>query len=391
MKSETMVPPYLDQLAAILEERESALWSWCRQELQRPDAGDAARLELRKTTYPLDQKSHAEIYEVACQVATELGIDTVPTLYQAQEETRLNATLAPLTAAPHITLYGPVKDQLDAGEIQVLLAHELSHWLLWQMKQGVYQVAEEVLRTLCQQPQPHDAYINSFRIYRVYTEIFCDRNACSLAEDAGKVVSVLLKTTLDTEKGQVASALYQEEKWWEKEWVASANAEQTEVDVRARAVHMWWSQAEAADSQITAMIEGCPPLNSLDVLAQQRLQATTRRLIDQFMKYPRIRTKPLLTLCREYFPDYEVNTDEEGETVASIGEEDESVQQYFVYVLLDLATADPESDALPLAAALRLSKQLEIQEKFSAAALQEMRLRKRQLQQIHEQIDTLLG
>ncbi|HAY82595.1 MAG TPA: hypothetical protein DCY79_22535, partial [Planctomycetaceae bacterium] len=89
--------------------------------------------------------------------------------------------------------------------------------------------------------------------------------------------------------------------------------------------------------------------------------------------------------------DYEVNTDEEGETVASIGEEDESVQQYFVYVLLDLATADPESDALPLAAALRLSKQLEIQEKFSAAALQEMRLRKRQLQQIHEQIDTLLG
>jgi len=46
---------------------------------------------------------------------------------------------------------------------------------------------------------------------------------------------------------------------------------------------------------------------------------------------------------------------------------------------------------LPLAAALQLSKQLEIQEKFSAAALQEMRLRKRQLQQVHEQIDTLLG
>lgn len=391
MNPEVMVPPYLAEVAAILQQQEAAMWDWRRQYRQGSEALDVARLELRKTTYPLEQTSHRTLYDIAAEVAEQLDVSQRPTLYQAQEDASLNAALAPLTDGPHIILYGAVSEQLDDDELRALLGHELSHFVLWQMANGTYMVGDDVLHTLCLQPNPQDAHVRSLRLYRLYTEVFCDRGALAVVGDAEKVMSTLLKTTAGMHDVQASALLEQAKRVLSGETDSTQSSSQSETDLRAMAVHMWSTQEEAVDPQITHIIEGKTPLSELDLLSQQRLQTQTRQVMDRFMEHPGVRTERLFALCRDYFPDYEVREHEPSEPVTSLAEEHESVQQYFVYVLLDLATADPELDELPLAVALQVTKQLEMHARFSEAAIKEMRLRKRQLQQINEQIDTLLG
>lgn len=394
MKPEEMVPPYLRELVEVLQEQESALWTWRQQYRQGREATDAARLELRKTTYPLEYEAHSKLYDMAAEVAEQLEIVEPITLYQAQQATSLNAALAPLSEAPHIMLYGDVSDELDEDELRFLLAHELSHFLLWQMENGEYQLGDDVLHTLCQETDPHNAHIHSLRRYRLYTEIFCDRCAWTVVDDVAKVITTLQKTT-SGQMNQLSPAIFRQQAQGllEADLDAMEEVSRSEMELRALAIHMWLAQADQAEPWIANMVHGNASLSTLDLLSQRRLQVKTRQVIDRFMEHAKVRTQRLLTLCRDYFPDYQFGEyeHEPNAPIESLTREHESVKQYFTYVLLDLATADPELDEVPLAVALQVSLQLEIEERFSQAAAKEMRLRKRQLQQIHEQIDTLLG
>ena len=60
--------------------------------------------------------------------------------------------------------------------------------------------------------------------------------------------------------------------------------------------------------------------------------------------------------------------------------DDAKTRDYFCYILLDFASADRDLEEAPLAAALLLSDELGLGERFRQLAAKELNLRKKQIQ-----------
>ena len=71
--------------------------------------------------------------------------------------------------------------------------------------------------------------------------------------------------------------------------------------------------------------------------------------------------------------------------------DDEPMQDYYCYVLLDFVTTDRDLEEIPLAAALSLSEQLGLKDRFAEIAKRELRLRKKQLDKIDKEKENLLA
>jgi hypothetical protein len=67
------------------------------------------------------------------------------------------------------------------------------------------------------------------------------------------------------------------------------------------------------------------------------------------------------------------------------------MQDYYCYVLLDFATADRDLEEYPLAAALALSEQLGLKDKFGEIARKELRLRQKSWEKLDQQKHELLA
>ncbi len=101
-----------------------------------------------------------ETYAALEDVARKLGLDVPLTIYQAQNPQGLNASLAYVPGEAHVVLHGPVSSKLTDAEFRALLAHELSHFLLWRSWDGQYMVTEQILSALTHDPladTPHFA------------------------------------------------------------------------------------------------------------------------------------------------------------------------------------------------------------------------------------------
>ena len=70
---------------------------------------------------------------------------------------------------------------------------------------------------------------------------------------------------------------------------------------------------------------------------------------------------------------------------------DQPMQDYYCYVLLDFVTADRDLEELPLAAALLLTENLGLKDRFLELVRRELRLRKKQLETIDQDKESLLA
>jgi hypothetical protein len=70
---------------------------------------------------------------------------------------------------------------------------------------------------------------------------------------------------------------------------------------------------------------------------------------------------------------------------------DTRLREYICYVLLDFTKVDPDLDDMPLAAALELSRQLEMDAEFEKLAVKELNLKVRDVRRIKEQAAEMLA
>ena len=70
---------------------------------------------------------------------------------------------------------------------------------------------------------------------------------------------------------------------------------------------------------------------------------------------------------------------------------DAKLREYLCYVLLDFAKADPDLDDLPLAAALELSRGLELDAQFEKLVAKEFKMKVRDVRKLKEQAAELLA
>ena len=140
-----------------------------------------------------------------------------------------------------------------------------------------------------------------------------------------------------------------------------------EAFIRARAVKLWADRADDADANIAAMIEGADALDELDLLGQQKVAALTRRMLDLLLAPSWMRTDLTLAHARLYFEDYTVpdrTTSDDPKLADDMKSNDGAMQDYYCYVMLDFITTDRDLEEFPLAAALVLSEQLGLKQRF---------------------------
>ena len=391
---QTLTPlPYHEAIRAYLKTEEAEIWQWYASNRVRQEHADAVRFELLKSTYRLDRETQSEIYTAAETVAQKLSLDVPITIYQAQNPAGLNASLAYVPSEAHIVLHGPITSKLKENELQALLAHELSHLVLWQNWDAEYLVVDQILAALTNDQLAERAHYASARLFGLYNEIFCDRGSLLVTGDPLAVVSMLVKVSTALEQVSAESYISQAEEIFSTKATKAAEMTHPEAFIRARAVKLFSDGDQEADAKIKDMIEGQLALDDLDLLAQQQVAGLTRRLLDAVLAPPWMQTDAVMAHARLFFEDYSPpdKAQHDGSLANDIKTDDEPMQDYYCYVLLDFVTSDRDLEEMPLAAALSLAEKLGLKDRFFEIAKRELRLRKKQLEKIDKEKEKLLA
>ena len=146
------------------------------------------------------------------------------------------------------------------------------------------------------------------------------------------------------------------------------------------------------------MIEGPLSLEQIDLPGQRHLTVVTRQLINEILEPAWMRTELTMSHARLFFPDIErapatSPTDKSASSfdiAAIISGGDETLARYFSSVLLDFVTTDRDIQEAALAWATQKADAWGIAESFAEVATKELKLRKKQLQQIRTDAESLI-
>ena len=135
-----------------------------------------------------------------------------------------------------------------------------------------------------------------------------------------------------------------------------------------------------------------PALDHLDLLGQQRVAGTTRRLLKLFLAPAWSQTEPMLAHARLFFSDFAADgNSEESCLVNELKVMDSSLRDYYCYVLLDFVAVDRDLVDTSLASALVLSKRLGFVERFTELAQKELGISKRQFGKIERDAEGIVA
>jgi len=374
-----------------LKSRERELWNWFASAQAKADYTENLRLELLKSTYRLDPQGHPELYANLNEAKARLQLDIPVTLYQAQNTAQLNAALFFMPEEGHVVLSGPVLTLLNGEELKSVLGHELAHYHLWWRDGGEFHIADRLLQAAANDPRAAASHEQTARRYQLYTEIFADRGSLRVTSDLHSVIAGLVKVQTGLSQVSAPSYLKQAEEIFAQGIVATEGLSHPEAFIRARALAFWQDQPETASAQIVNLIEGAPGLDDLDLLGQTRWTSGTRRLVEFFLQPKWFQTPAVLGHARLFFDDLQPARTRDPGALDGLKAGDTRLGEYLCYVLLDFVTADRDLEDLPLAAALELSRQLELDAPFEKLAARELKLKVRDLRRLKERAAELLA
>ena len=382
---------YHVELRDYLKSHERELWNWFASAQAKADYTEYLRMELLKSTYRLDADGHAELYQSLNEAKARLQLDIPVTLYQAQNSPQLNAALFYIPGQGHIVFSGPMFTLLNAEELKSVIGHELAHYHLWERDGGEFHIADRLINAVANDPRASSCHEQTARRYQLYTEIFADRGSLCVTNDPHLVVASLVKIQTGLSQVSAASYLKQADEIFANGNVATEGVSHPEAFIRARALALWQEKRSDSTEHINAMIEGTATLEELDLIGQKRLTAATRRLLECLLRPKWFQTPATLGHAKLFFDDFRPAGNYDPSLSDALKFSDTKLREYLCYVLLDFAKADPELDEMPLAAALELSRQLELDAQFEKLAAKELKMRVRDVRRIKEQAVEMLA
>lgn len=396
-----MSPPvqpisYLTTLLDYLKTEESELWEWFSSTRQTDKAAASMRLELLKSAYRLERDDRKELYELADSAARKLGLDCSVTLYKAQNAEGQNVYLSYIPGEAHIVFQGPIQEFLSPKEMEAVLAHELTHFLLHHEWDGDFFVADQLLRAMASDVAAEASHFESVRLFSLYSEVLCDRGAFHVVEDPLATIGALLKLETGDREVNPESYLRQAEEIFSQDNPSSEGVTHPETFIRTRALQLWTSAPDDADAATRELVEGPARLESLDLLGRKRVEGLTRRLLDRMLKPDWLRTEATLAHARLYFDDFAPSdADDAADVDEKLAKEletsDGQLFDYYSYVLLDFVAVEQEHEEAPLAAALVLADRLGLKDRLRNFAAKELKLKKRDIDRVFKDADNILA
>ncbi len=402
--------PYHRSLANLLSRREPDLWKWMQSDESAAAAADDLRLELRRRAFALDRANHLTAYKAAEEIAEAMGVAAPVTLYQAESGLRRNAALYFEPEAAHIVFEGDALEALDLAELRFVLGHELAHHALWTFEDGRLWTGYRLLRWAGAQPGCADAFLETGRLERLYTEIFADRYGLWAIGDLEPALRAQAKiaTGADDVSGaaylaQAEETLARAERPEEKSLFRSDKAGRgsdpyPESAIRAALLASWAHDQNAADARARGLLEGAAPIDQLDILGQERVDDLTHWLLYEFLTAPWSRRELVRAHARAFSDRLadalrtpRIERDDVDPLRAAIAASHPSIRRYLAYALLDFATVDPQIQDAMTAAALVCADSFGLAADFRALAAAELKTTKTKLAEIEKSATQIIA
>lgn len=368
--------------------QQTKTWDYFALAKNKEEQLNEFKTELLKNTYKFDPVADQGIYSKIDLAKNKLGLMELPvTVYQAQYTEELNAAIVYLNREAHIVFSGPVITLLTEEELLAVLAHELTHIKLYSLLDGELEIADRIITAIANNHSSEAAYYETARLFRLYTEIFCDRGALLVTGNHEPVITSLVKMSTGLHQVQAETYLRQADEIFAADAkTRSAGVSHPENFIRAKALQLWHNQADEAEKTVGNMVEHTIELDRLDIFQQQEMAILTRRFLQLFLKPRWIQTTLVIGLARQYFADF--TWDEAAVLDASFIEKltglHSSIKDYLAYVLFDFVMADPSLEQVPAGWAFQFAEDAQLKEQLDAIVRKEGKLSEKKLQQ-HKQ------
>lgn len=342
------------------------------------------KTDLLKNTYKFDPATDAFIYDKVNIVLEKLGMQLPVTVYQAQQTDELNASIVYLGNEASIVFSGPVIKLMDDKELLAILAHELSHIKLYSLSGGELEVADRIISAVANNYHSEASYYETARLFRLYTEIFCDRGAYLVLQEINPVINSLVKVSTGLEQVNAETYLKQADEIFAADGnLKTAGISHPENFIRAKALLLWQQKGEAAEPEIAKMIEGTSHLDQLDIFQQKDLALLTKQLLQLLLKPKWIQSTLIMGQAVQFFPGFMPDTGIllSEKIITQVEKSHPSIKEYLGYVLLDFALLDPALEEVPAGWALQFAEDIRMKDEYDAILKKEMKLSEKKLQQ----------
>lgn len=391
---------YHTDIAARLEALEPRGWAvFARAAAQPPSApslsaegeevGTADDLEqqLLRHAYRMEPEAHPRVHDAAGRAAEALGIDVPITIYQLEGGDQANAALAYRPGEAVVALSGNLLSLLTDDELVACFGHELAHHRLWSGNASRLLVADRFLGALSIDAATPPYYLETGRRFDLATELYADRGSLIACGSLEVTVSSLVKVATGLVDVDPASYLRQARDAHPER--GAAGDTHPETVLRAWALERW---AAGDDDAARTLLAPGLDIERLDLVDRERLESLTRRLVMDAIAPEWMQTDAVTGHARQFLVDIVASATRgwtrqaKGRPAGTVDRPVEArvpegaskeTRSFLGYVLLDLATVDPELDDEPLVECLAVAREAGIEKAFEDVAKKELALQTR--------------
>ena len=366
--------------------KKERLWSWFADDKAKKESFEKFKKSILKDSYRIDKTSHPEIFKILEEIKEKIYLPINITLYQEQMSYQNNVGIFFYDDEAHIVLSGRVLRILDTEELKAILAHELYHYFFFVIENKSYEIADRIITSIANDNNSPDIYLESARLFKLYTELYCDRGAYLVLEDIAPVISSLVKLTTGIDKVNPLSYIAQANEILSNEDKQTEELSHPETFIRAKALDLWIKDPDKANQEIKNIIENKIEFDKLNIFSQKKLNELTYKLIVLILKPNWNRTDITINLAKEYFPEINLSEQIEPEKLfEELSQVGNSTKKYLGYVLLDFALVDTNQGNAPLGYAFEIAENAGIKEAFNMIVKKELKITIRKLKDLQRE------
>ncbi|MCW3102785.1 MAG: hypothetical protein JWO09_1225 [Bacteroidetes bacterium] len=356
--------------------KQEKTWKWFSEVKVKNEQSEEFKAELLQNTYRLDPISEAGIYTLLEEAKTKLGIIIPVTIYQSQSSQASNAGIIFIGNEAHLVLSGPVIKLLEEKELLALIAHELSHVLLYTIDNGDFEVTSRIITAIGNDHRSEEAFMETSRLFSLFTELYCDIGAYQVCGSMDTVISTLVKIETGLDKISAENYLKQADEILEKIEKGSLGDSHPESFIRAKCIALYAEKGAESVKEVSALILGKQGIFSLNIFSRDEIYETTRELIHLIMKPKWMQSEHNKAHYRQYFRDFKTDSNAmlTPELKAKLVSGNNSLKDYYAYVMLDFALSDTEISEPASGLVLDLAEQMELQEPLAKVFKKELNL-----------------
>ena len=402
MTQELLPLAYHMDIAARLEALEPGGWSVFARAAVEPasvpslaaegeevGAGDDLEQQLLRHAYRMEPEAHPRVYEAARRASEALALTVPITIYQLEGADQANAALAYRPGEAVVALSGNLLALLTDDELVACLGHELAHHRLWSESSSRLLVADRFLGALSLDAATPPYYLETGRRYDLATELYADRGSLLACGSLQVTVASLVKVA--TGLAEVDAAAYLRQARDAHPERGAAGQTHPETVLRAWALERWAD----GDGEVAAATLLAPGLDieRLDLLDRERLETLTRQLVSDALSPGWMRTDAVIGHAGQFLVDLSPSSaqrswlgrakgrpaDAPATSVGVLVPEAASkeTRRFLAYVLLDLATVDPDLADEALVECLAIARVAGIEAAFEDVAKKELGVKAR--------------